>query len=74
LNIGLAYLYLKRYQQAVTLYSQMIDDNPSDAEALVNRGVAWHYLDDKTAACEDWKMASLMGSEKAGNYLLKYCE
>jgi len=67
-------MYLKKYRQAISLYDKMIESNPSDAEAHVNRGIAWHYLAEKDAACEEWRIASSLGSEKAKNYLLKFCE
>jgi len=66
--------HLKRYQDAADTYDIVVEQNPLDAEALANRGVAKLYLNNNTGACEDWYMASDMGSEKAKSYLLKFCE
>jgi hypothetical protein len=47
--------------------------DPENREAYEGRGVALQYQEDKMGACEDWKKAVSLGSEKAKGYLAKYC-
>ncbi len=73
LNKALAFMYLKQYAEAEKAYSEIIDIDPSIDEAYANRGVTRQYLDDLVGACEDWKIASSLGSEKVRNYIQKFC-
>lgn len=74
LNIALAYMYMARYEDAFSWYERMVTDFPDDAEAWTNRGVARHYLGEHAAACNDWKEAIRLGSDKALQYFRKFCE
>jgi len=73
-NLALAYLYLKQFKEAEALYTRILQNNPDEPEILANRGVARNNLGNKPGACEDWKLASQLGSEKSKSYLLKFCE
>jgi hypothetical protein len=58
----------------VAIYGDMAVRFPQSPDALTNRGVARHYLGEKVEACEDWKEAIKLGSDKAQQYFSKFCE
>lgn len=67
-------MYLKKYSDAIEEYNLVLQINPGDVECIMQRGVARHFLGDKTGACNDWTLASDRGSEKAGSYKVKFCQ
>jgi len=73
-NRATSYFYLKKYKEAIDDYSMTLQMNPSLADAYFNRGVCYLYLQQIDPACSDWKKASGMGYEKAGELMVKYCK
>lgn len=58
---NLGYLYLddniKKYDEAVTLFTQVLQINPQFVYAVCNRGVAYEYLGNYVAARKDYEEA-----------------
>lgn len=57
-NIGEAYFYTSRFQDAITAYTQVIEENADSgkvASALLHRGKSYLEIVDSTRAIEDFK-------------------
>ncbi len=63
----------QKYEQAVQYYNQVIDAEPTFANAYLNRGNTYLYLDETEKACADWKQAESLGAGLAKEMLNKYC-
>lgn len=57
LNLGLAYLKVKDYQQAIKYSSQVLSEDPQNSKALYRRGYAYMSNGDLDLAKEDLKLA-----------------
>jgi tetratricopeptide (TPR) repeat protein len=66
--------FFKDIKGAIEDYSTIIKKYPGNSVVLINRGFA--HLSDKNgeAACEDFRMAHLLGNPAAKNFLEKYCK
>ena len=53
----------RKYRKAIDDFSKALDYNSKYAEAYANRGQMKFYLQDRTGACEDWKMAESLGMD-----------
>lgn len=56
---------MEKFKKAVDDYTRAITQNPNDAEAFYNRGVAKTMLGDRAGAIQDWKKAASLGHSKA---------
>ena len=74
MNKALALMYLKRYDDAIAIYTDVIGAEPANQDALAERGVAYHYTGNLVKACEDWNKAVAAGSDKARQYFSKFCQ
>lgn len=63
----------KKYTQAIEDYSSAIKVKP-DGEFFFHRAECKDALQDKTAACDDLKMAFDLGYKKAGDKMKNYCK
>ena len=52
---------MEKLKKAVEDYSKAITQNPNNAEAYYNRGVAKTMLGDRAGAILDWKKAASLG-------------
>jgi len=56
-NRGIAYFYLKQYEEAIADYTRAIDIDPNDAYTYNNRGVAYDHLKRYEEAIADYTRA-----------------
>ncbi len=56
---------MEKFKKAIDDYTRVITQNPNDAEAFYNRGVAKTMIGDRTGAQLDWKKAASLGHQKA---------
>ena len=68
------YFLQKKYTEAVTDYSKVIELDPAGAEAYYIRGNAKASLMDREGACADWKKASELGFEDPNGYIRDLCK
>jgi len=59
---------------ALADFTSAININPSFASAYFNRGLTRITTQDQYGACTDLQKATQLGSEKAGQYLVKFCK
>jgi tetratricopeptide (TPR) repeat protein len=71
---GDAQFLLKKYDDAVTDYSTVIQLDPANAEAYYIRGNAKGSLLDREGACLDWKKAGELGFEDTNGYIRDLCK
>lgn len=71
---GNAYLQTKTYEYAIKDYSMSLDLEPNNADAYLNKGIARQKSGDQKGACSDWQKAYKLGSKKALEYLLDFCD
>jgi len=64
---------VQNYKQALIYYNQVIDNEPAFANAYINRGNTYLFLNETENACTDWKKAESLGSELAAEMIEKYC-
>jgi tetratricopeptide (TPR) repeat protein len=74
MNKALAQMYLRKFEDAVNTYTEIIMMQPGNSEAYTNRGVAKQYLEKPEEACRDWKKAVDLGNGKARSYISRYCK
>ena len=58
----------KRWEEALTIYSNAIDTLPDFAEAYMARGAVKHHLKDLAGAAEDLKQALTLKPELAEQF------
>jgi tetratricopeptide (TPR) repeat protein len=63
----------QKYDQAILYYNQVIEAEPAFANAYLNRGNAFLFLNEIEKACNDWAKADELGIEAAKEMLGKYC-
>lgn len=56
---------MEKFTKAIEEYSRLISQNPKNAEAYYNRGVAKTMVGDRSGAYSDWKKAAELGHEKS---------
>ena len=64
-NLGLAYFYLKRYNEAIEAYRQALRINPEFAEVWYNLGLTYGNLDRYNDAIEAYRQALRINPELA---------
>jgi tetratricopeptide (TPR) repeat protein len=64
----------KRYEEAISNYTEAIALKPDHASAYYNRGLAEFYLGKKKSACMDLKQAASLGYQAATYVLLQICK
>jgi tetratricopeptide (TPR) repeat protein len=63
----------QKYNQAVIYYNQVINAEPTFANAYLNRGNTFLFLNEKDKACADWQQAESLRAGLAKEMLNKYC-
>ena len=68
-------LELKKYQEAITIYTETIEENVKTpvSDAYYGRGKARLLLNEKESACVDLKMAASLGHPGANELISKNC-
>jgi tetratricopeptide (TPR) repeat protein len=68
-------LELHDYKGCIEDCNEVIKSSPEDApNAYFIRGKAYHFLGNKTKACEDWSKSGEQGNNEAYEYISKYCK
>ncbi|MDX2002931.1 MAG: hypothetical protein SFW35_10895 [Chitinophagales bacterium] len=62
------------YTGAINDFSQLINQDPSNSEAYLSRGMSKVKSGDKAGGCEDIKMAQKLGNTYAGQTLDVLCK
>lgn len=68
------YAKLENYSEAVKYYSQVIDAEPNNPRAYINRGNAYLFNDKPSEACQDWQEAMKLGATQVKPMIEKYCK
>ncbi len=68
-NLGVCYLAIEKYDEAILYFTNSILVNKCTGEALFNRGFAYYSLGKLEKACTDFKNAILAGNKNAQKYL-----
>ena len=66
MNLGAAYVGLRRYQEALEAEKQAIRLKPDDVKAHYNLGVAYWSLGDRGAALEEYRILKDLDPSLAG--------
>jgi tetratricopeptide (TPR) repeat protein len=74
LELGNAFLRLKRYEESIKYYSKVLEIQTENAAAFINRGMAYYNFKNKSAACKDWERGYHLGIYEAKKYIDKYCK
>jgi len=73
-NIGFSFLQQKLYKESVFYLSKAIEHATTTMGInLTVRGIAYNNLEEKEAACNDWKKALGIGFLDAKKYISNYC-
>jgi tetratricopeptide (TPR) repeat protein len=72
-NIGVCYMALEKYLDAVNAFNKYIKTNSSSGDAYFNRGYANLMLEKKTKACENFKKAIKYGNVISNDILSSAC-
>lgn len=73
LNRGSVRDYSGDYDGALADYASALALRPHYATAYFNRGNTWMNLENREAACQDWRQAKELGEESAEERLDRYC-
>lgn len=73
-NRGNCYLKNEQFQLAIEDYSYSLKLKPNNGNVYVNRGICYLKVTDNLKACDDWKMASELGSSLAFQYFKNNCK
>jgi len=73
-NRAAIYHLQENYTAALVDLEQALKLQPSNATALLNRGITREMLRDVDGACKDWQKAYKLGMEKANEYYINNCE
>jgi len=65
---------LKKYNDAITNYSQALRLQPENANIFFNRGMCHLMCKNKLAAKSDWTEAQKLGMTEARQYIIKHCQ
>jgi len=72
---ALLYDNAKKYDEAISDYTKVIDLKNGDSKAYINRGlIKYLYKKDKAGACDDFNKALKLGDDLAYKYIYKYCD
>jgi tetratricopeptide (TPR) repeat protein len=74
LKRGDVFFLTKKFKEAVTDYSKVIELDPKNGGAYYVRGNAKGSLYDKKGACEDWRKAEELGFKDANGYIRDLCK
>lgn len=64
----------KQYHSSLNDLNKAIELDPTNANAFLNRGLAYFFLKDMDKACEDWNQAADMGLAKGVEAVEIYCK
>jgi tetratricopeptide (TPR) repeat protein len=73
-NRGVIKNSLKLFSEALPDFNQALKLNPDNGGIHLGRGISKFYLNDKTGACKDWRMASARGTTDAAALITEYCK
>ncbi len=62
------------YREAIEIYDKALEQNDEYAQAILNKGVAMHYIGEWDKACELARKAHDLGLGAAGKYLVEHCK
>ncbi len=68
-----AYIKTDSYKMANEDLSQVLDLNPKQSEAWLQKGIMQYKLNDTENACYYWRKALDLGNKDASGYIYKYC-
>jgi len=57
-----------KYNEAIDIYTSIIQENPSQAVSYFNRGITYKKLGNNTKALKDLKVSATLGIEKARDF------
>ena len=72
-HMGINHIKQRQFQEAISVFDQLIVKDPENKAAYLNRGIAEGSLQRVEEACKDFAKASELGSSAALNYTEKYC-
>ncbi|MBL7915226.1 MAG: hypothetical protein JNL49_09270 [Bacteroidia bacterium] len=72
-NLGADLAGNGQFKEAIPYFNCVLENSPSDVDALFNRGICYLKIDENKKACSDWQTISNMGKPDANKLLLKYC-
>ncbi len=73
INVGLWYLSVEDYSNAIDIFSFVIELAPDHPGAYYGRGLTYAMMDQKDGACMDFVKAKQLGIAHADELLIKYC-
>lgn len=62
------------YREAIEIYDKALEQNDEYAQAILNKGVAMHYIGEWDKACELARKAHDLGLGAAGKYIVEHCK
>ena len=68
------YMLFGDYLEAIDVYSQIIEKEPTYAPAYLNRGFAHILFNNRIQGCDDFRKAKENGINKAEEYIVSFCE
>lgn len=66
--LGYSYVQLTHWSKAIGVFSKAIELNPKHVKSLINRGLAYHCLNNITAAENDYRTATELDPDAADAY------
>lgn len=72
-NSGVKNLEQSNYDDALKDFTDAIQFNITDVDALYNRGLTKFKMNNKEGACKDWNLVKELGSTIADSTMEKYC-
>lgn len=73
LNLGIVYMWLENYEEALVSINQAIKRNPTNGKAYYDRGVLYQKMEDMKNACIDWQKAQSFDYPLVTKALLDSC-
>ena len=71
---GILALSANQFDKALTNFNQIINLQPSNADAYYNRGLGKNDSSDTDGACLDWIKAGELGNTDAYDRIKEYCK
>ncbi len=72
-HMGINHIRQKDFHSAINIFDELIEKDPTNKAAYLNRGIAEGSLQRVDAACRDFAKATELGSTTASSYSQKYC-
>ncbi|MEM9325476.1 MAG: tetratricopeptide repeat protein [Bacteroidota bacterium] len=72
-HMGVNHIKQKSFDKAIGVFDQLIEKDPDNKSAYLNRGIAEGSLRRVDEACRDFARAKELGSTAASTYSQRYC-